>query len=156
MQLKNLFLFLALGLLALFSAANWSAIMQPTQLSLIFTEVTAPLGLILLIATALMLVLFLAYLVYWQSSILMARQKLIKDLEAQRQLANEAESSRFTELRQFLEAELSKISAQTSDVKSESDARMTDIENSIKSALEQTGNSLSAFIGELGDRLDRK
>jgi len=156
MQLKNLFLFLALGLLALFSAANWPEIMQPTELSLIFTKVTAPLGLILLIATALLFVLFLAYLVYWQSSILMARQKLIKDLETQRQLANEAESSRFTELRQFLEAELNKMSAQTSDAKNESESRMTDIESSIKSALEQTGNSLSAFIGELGDRLDKK
>ncbi len=156
MQLKNLLLFIALALLILFSAINWSAIMMPTELSLIFTTASAPLGLVLLVATALMFVFFLGYLVYWQSSILMARQKLIKDLEIQRKLANDAESSRFTELRNYLETELKQLHTQHAGVENKIEMRIGELESAVKNSVEETGTTLSAYIGELGDRLDKK
>ena len=48
MYLRTLMILAVLGLIAVFSALNWSAFIAPTALSLGFTSVEAPLGLILL------------------------------------------------------------------------------------------------------------
>ena len=92
MQLRNILLIFILSVLVIFAAINWSAIVEPTSISLIFTTVQAPLGLILLTITALLAVFFLTFVVYMQSSILMERQRLSRDLETQRQLANHPRS----------------------------------------------------------------
>jgi uncharacterized integral membrane protein len=126
MPLRNVLLLVVLVAVAVFAALNWSVIMAPTTLSLGFAEVQAPLGLVLLGVIALLSVLFLAYVVYLQSSVLLEARRHARELQASRELADQAEASRFTELRAHL------------------DTRLTDIEN-----------SLSAQLGELRDRLDR-
>ena len=68
MYLRNLLILVLLGALVLFAAVNWTAFTTPTTLSVIFTTVEAPLGLILLVVTGLLTLLFLIYLVYSQSS----------------------------------------------------------------------------------------
>jgi uncharacterized integral membrane protein len=156
MSLRNLFIILVLGLLTVFAAVNWNAIMAPTDLSLIFTTVHAPLGLMLLAITSLLILLFLGYVVYMQSSVLMAKKRLGRDLEEQRKLANEAETSRFTELQTYLQKELALITAQNNDVHNKLDARLNDMETAVKATVEESGTTLSAYIGELGDRLDKK
>jgi uncharacterized integral membrane protein len=126
MPLRNVLLLVVLVAVAVFAALNWSVIMAPTTLSLGFAEVQAPLGLVLLGVIALLSVLFLAYVVYLQSSVLLEARRHARELQASRELADQAEASRFTELRAHL------------------DTLLTDIEN-----------SLSAQLGELRDRLDR-
>jgi hypothetical protein len=126
MPLRNVLLLVVLVAVAVFAALNWSVIMAPTTLSLGFAEVQAPLGLVLLGVIALLSVLFLAYVVYLQSSVLLEARRHARELQASRELADQAEASRFTELRAHL------------------DTRLTDIENSV-----------SAQLGELRDRLDR-
>ena len=106
MQLRTLLLVLALALTATFATVNWSAFVAPTTLSLVFTTIEAPLGLIMLAITAVIAVLFLAFIVYLQTSVLLEARRHAKALETQRQLADQAEASRFTELRAFLEREL--------------------------------------------------
>jgi uncharacterized integral membrane protein len=143
MQLRTLLLVLALALTATFAAVNWSAFTAPTTLSLVFTAIEAPLGLIMLAITAVIAVLFLAFIVYLQTSVLLEARRHAKALEAQRQLADQAEASRFTELRSYLETALAGQSAERQAVKAELLARV-----------DQTGNSLAAYIGELEDRLE--
>lgn len=154
MQLRNILLIFVLSVLVIFAAINWSAIMAPTSISLIFTTIQAPLGLILLAITALLAVFFLGFIVYMQSTMLMERQRLSREMEAQRELANQAEASRFSDLRVFLETELQQLNAQNQHVRSALEARITQMEQSLNTVIEQTGNTLSAYIGELEDRLE--
>ena len=154
MQLRNILLIFILSVLVIFAAINWSAIVEPTSISLIFTTVQAPLGLILLTITALLAVFFLTFVVYMQSSILMERQRLSRDLETQRQLANQAEASRFSELRAYLETELQQLSTSNQDMQNQVETRLTTLEQTLNATIEQTGITLSAYIGELEDRLE--
>jgi mannitol-specific phosphotransferase system IIBC component len=156
MPLRNILLIFALGILAIFAAVNWGAIMAPMPISLIFTTIEAPLGLILLTATALLAVFFLGFVVYMQSSLMLERQRMARELEAQRALANQAEASRFSELKAYLEAELEQINARDSATQSNMEARLLQLEQALNASIEQAGNTLSAYIGELEDRLENK
>lgn len=156
MHLRNLLLLVVLGALIIFAALNWNAIMAPTTLSLLFTTMQAPLGLILLTITALLVVLFLGFVVSIQSSVMMERRRLVRDLQAQRELASQAEASRITELHAFLQSELQKLAAQNADARSGLETRLGQVEQTLNAAIEQTGNTMSAYIGELGDRLENK
>ena len=102
MPLRTLILFLLLAVIALFTALNWSAFMAPTTLSLAFATVQAPLGLIMLGVTAILGTLFLLYLVYIQGTVILDARRAARDLHAQRELADQAEASRFTALQAFL------------------------------------------------------
>jgi hypothetical protein len=124
MPIRNVALLVALAAVAVFAALNWSVIMAPTTLSLGFAEVQAPLGLVLLGLIALLSVLFLIYVVYLQSSVLLEARRHARELQASRELADQAEASRFTELRAHL------------------DARLAELEN-----------SLAAQLGELRERV---
>lgn len=154
MQLRNILLIFTLSVLAIFAAINWSAIMAPMPISLVFTTIEAPLGLILLTITALIAVFFLGFVVYMQSAMLVERQRLARELEAQRELANQAEASRFSELRAYLETELQQLDTRNRDIENKVETRLAQLEQTLSTTIEQTGNTLSAYIGELEDRLE--
>ena len=156
MKFLNFILLIALVTLVIFASLNWQAIITPIPLSLLFMDAEAPLGLILLAATGLLTLLFLGFVVYMQSSTLMTRKRLNREVEEQRKLANDAEASRLTELRTYLATELKQLSAQNSDIHQKVETRLTEIETALKGTMEETGTSLSAYIGELGDKLETK
>jgi DNA anti-recombination protein RmuC len=156
MQLRNILLIFILSVLLIFAAINWSAIMAPMPIYLIFTTIEAPLGLILLTITALIAVFFLGFVVYMQSAMLVERQRLARELEAQRELANQAEASRFSELRAYLETELQQLHTRNQDIESKMETRLAQLEQTLNTTIEQTGNTLSAYIGELEDRLENR
>jgi uncharacterized integral membrane protein len=155
MQLRTLLLVLALALTAVFAAVNWSAFTAPTRLSVVFASIEAPLGLIMLAVTAVVAVLFLVFIVYLQSSVLLEARRHAKELEAQRQLADQAEASRFTELRSFLDTALAQLGAASEQMKGELVARIERLETETRLAVESSGNTLAAYIGELEDRIER-
>jgi len=115
------FLFL---LVVLFAALNWAAFTAPTELWLGVATVRAPLGLILLAVIVFLAAVFLGYVVYLQTSFLMEARRNARELQAQRGLADQAEASRFTELRGHL------------------DARLTEIENSLSAQLGEMRGSM--------------
>lgn len=156
MKFINFLLLIIIVALVVFAAVNWPAIIAPVPLSLLFTNADAPLGLILLAVTGLLALLFLGFVVYMQSSTLMIRRKLNKEVEEQRKLANEAEASRFTDLRTYLENELQALKSQNTEVHQKVEAKLAEIETSMKGKMEETGTTLSAYIGELEDRLEKK
>jgi len=126
MTLRTAFLLLLFAATVLFAALNWSAFIAPTPISLGVATVQAPLGLILLAFIALLAVVFLAYALYLQTSFFVEARRSARELQAQRELADQAEASRFTELREHL------------------DTRLAEIES-----------SLSAQLGEMRERLER-
>jgi ABC-type multidrug transport system fused ATPase/permease subunit len=154
MYLRTLVILAVLGLIVIFSALNWSAFIAPTVLSLGFTSVEAPLGLILLAIVALLTLLFLVYITYLQSTVLLESRRHGRELQSQRELAEQAEASRFNQLRALIQTELEKLAGETEQSKSLLLTRLDQIERDLRAALEQTGNSLATYIGELEDRFD--
>jgi len=155
MRARTLVLLIVLILIGAFAVVNWKAIVAPTALSFLVTDVQAPLGLILLAITAFITVLFLLYLVYLQTSVLLDSRRHSRELQAQRELADQAEASRFTELRLFLETELHKLACQSAEAESRVTARLEQVQRDLSAAMSQTETSLSAYIGELEDRVQR-
>ena len=136
-MIRALALCLILVLVGLFALANWGAFAAPTTLSVGVTTLQAPLGLIMLGLVVFLCVLFTVWVISLQAGALLDARRQTRELQAQRDLADRAEASRFTELRAELMARLDRM---------EADGRL---------ALEQAGNALAAQIGELEDRLDR-
>jgi type III secretory pathway component EscR len=155
MYLRTLLILVVLGILTLFAALNWSAFITPTTLSLVFATVEAPLGLILLAIVVVLTALFLLYVLYLQSTVLIETRRHARELQAQRELAEHAEESRFHELRAFLEADLQSIADQIGRSRTELSARLDQLERDTHSSLEQCENTLAAHIAELDDRLQR-
>ena len=111
MSIRTVCLVLLLAILAVFVVVNWTAFTTPTSLSLLVGTVDAPLGLLMLMVTALLGVVFLAYIVWLQTSVLLESRRLNRELAAQRQLADQAESSRFTELRTHFDQSINGLAA---------------------------------------------
>ena len=68
MNARMLVTVVLLLLFAAFVAVNWNAIVAPTSLSLLFTTVEAPLGLVLLGAMLVLAALFVGYTA-WSASV---------------------------------------------------------------------------------------
>ena len=154
MYLRTLLILILLGAVAIFAAINWKAFIAPTTLSLVVATVEAPLGLILLVVLGLLTLLFLLYVVYLQSSILVENRRNARELQAQRELADQAEASRFSQLRLFLEKELGGLGGKTEESKVAVLAKLEALERDLRSVVEQSGNTLAAYIGEIEDRLE--
>ena len=84
------------GVVAMFAVLNWSAFMSETTLSVGFTTVQAPLGLVLLVVTgtARAAVSDLRRLFCSRRSLLENRRQS-RELQSQREVAEHAEASRF-------------------------------------------------------------
>lgn len=156
MKLHILFLLLVLAAIAAFAALNWGRFIAPTELSLGITAVQMPLGLLMLGLLFFLTALFLVYVVYLQGSALLETRRHSRDMQANRELADHAEASRFTELRGFLAVELTKQIHLNADANSSILARIDQLEQDLRSFIEQSGNSLAAYIGELEDRLEKR
>jgi biopolymer transport protein ExbB/TolQ len=156
MKLRTLLLVVFILLVAGFVALNFEQILQPTPLNFGVTQVQAPLGLVLLAMLTLVLVVFLAALVYSQTLHMMEVRRITRDAADQRTLADKAESSRFTELRQYLQTELQATAARERELADRMDQKMDQVQAALTQVIEQTGNGLGASIGELEDRFERQ
>jgi uncharacterized integral membrane protein len=155
MRARSLLLILVLALLAAFAVMNWAAFTAPTLLTIGFTQVQAPLGLILLIAIGVISLLFLGYIVFQQAGVIAEARRYAKELKAQRELADTAEASRFTELRTFLEGELRRIEAQAAAGTREVSGRIERLETQLQDRVAESTRTLTAYVGEVEDKIDR-
>lgn len=155
MYLRTLLILAVLGTLAIFTLLNWGAFTTQTSLSLGFARIDAPLGLILLGFLAMLTLLFLIYLVYLQSSALVESRRYARELQTQREIAENAEASRYGQLQAYLESELRRLGTQGADLKTSILARLDELDREMRSTVEQSGNTIAAYIGEIDDRLGR-
>ena len=153
MRIRSLFLLLVLTLIGAFTALNWQVFLANSPVSLGVATVYAPLGLVMLGLLFFVAVYFLVYVLYLQSTVMFDARRHAKELQTNRELADKAEASRFTELRGFLEAGLKQRADQDTAGQQAVLARLDALEKTLRTSVEQTGNSLSAYIGELEDRL---
>jgi uncharacterized integral membrane protein len=155
MYLRTVLIVALLVAVAIFTAINWNAFVTPTTLSLVFATVEAPLGLVLLGFVAVLTLLFLVYVVYLQSSVLIESRRHGRELQAQRELADQAEASRFSQLHSFLDGELRRVAQKSEESKTAVLAKLEELERELRSVVEQSGNTLAAYIGEIEDRIER-
>jgi hypothetical protein len=157
MNLRAFALALALvyGLLAGLAMLNWSAFAAPSALSLGFSEISAPLGMVMLVFNAVISGLFVVYIVFQQAGFILEARRFAKEIKAERELADKAEASRITELRTLLEGELRRIEAQRTASSLEYGARIEQAERGLQNKLEEATRTVSAFLGEIEDKLDR-
>jgi uncharacterized integral membrane protein len=152
---RALSLFVVLLLIGVFALLNWPAFTAPTTLSLFFTTVQAPLGLIMLGLSFFLSLLFTMWAISLQATMLIETRRHTRELQTQRELADKAEASRFVELRSFLTAELLRVSQAAYEARADLLNRMDRMQDEMRDGLEQQSNSLAATIGELDDRLER-
>ena len=126
MGIRSGVLFVIVLLIAALAALNWGVLSAPVEMSIGFTRVSAPLGLIMLGLVVFVCVLFTAWMITMQAAALLEARRQTKALQAQRDLADRAEASRFTELRADLMARL-----------------------------DEMANANAAYFGQLEDRLER-
>lgn len=155
MNFRALAIAAVVAALGLFALLNWPAFTAPTALNLGFAEVNAPLGLIMLVASGVLVALFLVYIVFQQAGVIMEARRYAKELKSHRELADTAEASRFTELRAFLDGELRKMEAQGAAATRELGARLERLEQQLQEKLAESTRTLSAYVGEVDDKLDR-
>jgi Na+-transporting methylmalonyl-CoA/oxaloacetate decarboxylase gamma subunit len=156
MGVRSAFLFVIVLLIAALAALNWGTLSASTDVWLGFMTVSAPLGLIMLGLTVVLAAFFLVYVLYLHSSVLIDTKRHTKEMQVQRDLADKAEASRFTELRNFLEAQENKHMAQNADRQAAMLARLEQLETAIRLRSDQTDNTVAAHIGQLEDRIERR
>jgi mannitol-specific phosphotransferase system IIBC component len=156
MRIQNALVLLVLALVGAFTALNWGAILATTSLSLGIATIQAPLGLIMLGLLGLLVAViaaFVVYVLYLQSTVLWDARRNARELQANRELADKAEASRFTELRTHLDATFKQQAQQDQSGQQSLLNRIDALEAALSLVVEQSGNSLSAAVGELEDRL---
>ena len=156
MRIRTIVLIVAIVLMAGFAALNVDEFSRRSVLSLGFTTVQVPLGLVMLVLLATVLLMFLATTLYIQSTHLLEMRQTTRALATQRELADKAEASRFTELRQYHEAQTLAAQQREGAQATVLAERLAQTQQLLSSKIEQSGNTLAAYIGELEDRLERR
>lgn len=144
MSARSLLVVLVVALLVVFTVVNWGVFVAPTPLSLVVTSVEAPLGVVLLGFTAVLAAVLFAYVLKVQFDALAEGRRQAEELRRQRDLADKAEASRFTDLRRHIEQEVAGLrdSLQQTELRFRED-------------LADATNSLEASVGEVHERLER-
>lgn len=160
MSLRSLLLLLIGVAILAFVGVNWVAITTPTQLSLLFTEIEAPLGLVMLgmlVGVACVFVIMIAYI---QGTVLVETRRHARELSAQRELTNKTEASRFTDLRAHLDQEMRRLGDSLTQVTQETIARVDRAEMGLRehsghSEISRLAQTLDDFNRDLHARIDR-
>ena len=133
MKLLGIVILVVLALIGVLAFVNWNALATPVPVSLLVATVNMPLGMILLSALVLVVLLLGLYVLLLRTAMYTESRRMAQELAAQRDLADKAEASRFTELSAHLDREVA----------------------GLKQAMAEASNSLSADIGQMDDKLDR-
>ena len=106
MKIRTIFLLFVLILMAVFLVINWTALSTVTAVNLIYTEIQAPLGVLVVGGFAAVVFVLLVYMV-WQQELRAA----YKEARNARTVADDAEKSRFAESNRILLERIEKLEA---------------------------------------------
>ena len=154
MHLRTVFLLLLFVLCSVFLIVNWEGVMAEVNVNLLYTEIQAPLGLILL-GPGLVILICLVYGFVQQAALSMELRRVNKQLQQARDLAQKAEQSRFTELKNEMQKQILDLQNQSASRHSSLMAAVNGLQSAIDESAQETVNSLSASVGEVEDRLSQ-
>jgi len=156
MRPRLIFIVAALVLVAGFAALNWSEFTRSAPLSFGVFVAEASLGLVMLAALGLTLVVFLLSSAIHESRMMLDSHRHTKALQAQRNLAEKAEASRFTDLRQQLDAHLRENRQRETIAATEFEKSMVQSQRELRNQLEQMSRTLAGRLGELEGRIEAR
>jgi uncharacterized integral membrane protein len=154
MKILGPLIFTGLIVLGVFTLANWDTLNTPANLSFLIFHLEAPLGIVLLGAIAAFVVLFTGYILILRTAMLMDARRHERELRSQQKLAEQAEASRLSELRNQLEQSFAELRDTEDTTRKELGTRLDGMEQTLRNIIEESGRSLSAYIGEVEDKLD--
>lgn len=152
MRARLILLVLAILAVAGFAALNWPEVMRSTPLNFGVFAMDAPLGAILLGLLALGLVAYLISAGLLRSQMMITENRYTRDLQAQRELADKAEASRFTELRQYLDSHFREGNQRDAVVSTEFEKSMLQSQRDLRAQLDQMNQALTRRLSELEGR----
>ena len=156
MRARTIFLVLSIVVVAAFVALNVEEFTRASVLSLGFTSVQVPLGLVMLALLVSAAVIFLGVMIYMQSSNLLETRNYARELSTQRELADKAEASRFTELRHYLEAQTAAQQRREQAAEQVLSERFAAQNRVLMARLEQSDNTIAAHMGQIEDQIERR
>jgi uncharacterized integral membrane protein len=106
---STLIALLAAGLVAILSVLNWPTLTAPAPLDLVVAQVQAPLGVVMLGLSVVLVALFLVAYLSNQIGTLMESRKLLKEIQRVQELADKAEASRLDKLQQQMSTEFRQL-----------------------------------------------
>ncbi|HWP10233.1 MAG TPA: hypothetical protein VNN06_00305 [Ramlibacter sp.] len=157
MRARLFIVVVAILLVAGFAAQNLAEFLRtsPLTFGLVVVE-QAPLGLIMLGVLGVMLLVFLIGGAVQDSRYLMESSRHAKSLQAQRDLAEKAEASRFTDLRQQLDAHLRENRQRETIAATEFEKAMVQSQRELRNQLDLINRTLDARLGELEGRIESR
>ena len=153
MRFRTIALILFILLVAGFVALNLGEFTRVSMLNLGLATVAVPLGLVMLILLAVVTAGFLGLTLYMQSSNLIETRNYARELATQRELADKAEASRFTELRHYLDAQAAAEQRRESAAASVLAERFAQQNAALSARLDQTDNTLTTQLSQLQDKV---
>ena len=109
MTVRGLLYALILAIIAVFTLANWSVITQHTTLNLLVARIEAPLGIVMLLVVLAVLAIDIIMLQAQRMAWHKQERALQRELERQRALAENAETSRIDALHAFVAGEVATL-----------------------------------------------
>lgn len=163
MKIRTLSMMLVLVVMAVFLIINWGELARVVTVNLVFREVQAPLGVIVVAAFAAVVLLLVIYTVCQQASVMMELRAASKDARRAHQAAEEADKNRLVEasrrinehfdaLDKLINARFDEIADRLSTRQVEVDAKFAEVleaERALEAAIK---SEMTAQIGAL----DRK
>ena len=155
MRYRTMLLLAFLVLLGIFVALNLSEMARLTTLNLGFTQVQGPMGFVLLSLLALGIVIMMLYAMGIQTAALLEARTHQKEVRVLRELADNAEASRFTELRTLVDQMNTDAVQRSQTLQTWFDQRVTGLQQDIDNHVTDSSNTLAAYMGELEDRFEK-
>ena len=144
MRMRTILVLIVLIAIAVFLWINWPAITAVARFNLFVTTFEAPVGLVMLTLLGVIVATFVAYVALLKSAILLEARRSTRELQAQKVLAERAETSRFIELQELIHTEFARL-----------EGRLTEVQAQMQREIQSGGNAIVATIAELDDRLQR-
>jgi len=155
MRARLVILVLAILAVAGFAAQNWAEFNRVSPLTFGVITEQASLGLIMLTLLGIALVAFLVSSIVQQTRHLVDTRHHVKELERQRDLADRAEASRFTELRQHLDLQLKELRQRDAIAATELEKSVVSNQRELRHQLEAMNRLLTSRLSEIESRLTR-
>jgi hypothetical protein len=152
MRGRVLFIVLAVLVTAAVATFNWPEITRSQSLDFGLFTTTAPLGLILLVILGLVLAVFLVSSSIQESRYLLDHRRHSRALHEQRELAEKAEASRFTNLREHLDNHLRESRHRESLMATEFEKRLMQSHQELRAQVERLHQMVASRLDALDTR----
>ncbi len=153
MRARLLFIVIAVFFTGAIAVQNWPEFARSAPMSIGPFSMDMSLGLLMLTLLGIALAVLLVSSATLESRHLLEHRKHARALHAQRELAENAEASRFTDLRTHLDSHLKESRQRDAIVASEFERTVLQSQRELRGQIEQLNHMMATRLGELEGRL---